>query len=255
MVANANVSTIANSYATGNVTSFYGNAGGLVGNTYNCSISSCYATGSVHSTEVTAGGLIGIAEGGTVNNSFAIGGVTADFYSVGGLIGQASYIVIEYTNGDGETDYREEYVSGTGNACNASNMNAIGDGSNNIDCSLKSTAELQSPALLESMGYTTDNGWRIENGVPVLMVFDPPAPTPTPTPTPVSDCKTWNVVKGDTMGAIMKTCTGSIDWSAMNAYANKWTSQVVKPGQTVYQGWNSGTGVGLYAGDTIKYSE
>lgn len=83
----------------------------------------------------------------------------------------------------------------------------------------------------------------------------PPEPTPTPTPTPVSDCKTWNVVKGDTMGAIMKTCTGSIDWSAMNAYANKWTSQVVKPGQTVYQGWNSGTGVGLYAGDTIKYSE
>ena len=90
---------------------------------------------------------------------------------------------------------------------------------------------------------------------PKTYVDPEPEPTPTPTPTPVSDCKTWKVVKGDTLGAIMKTCTGKIDWAAMNNYASKWTSQVVKPGQTVLQGWNSGTGVGLYAGDTIKYSE
>lgn len=82
-----------------------------------------------------------------------------------------------------------------------------------------------------------------------------PEPTPTPTPTPVSDCKTWKVVKGDTMSAIMKKCTGRVDWSAMNSYADKWTSQVVKPGQTVFYGWSHGTGYGLYAGDTIQYSE
>ena len=90
---------------------------------------------------------------------------------------------------------------------------------------------------------------------PKTYVDPEPEPTPEPTPTPVSDCKTWNVVKGDTMGAIMKKCTGSVDWSSINAYANKWISQVVKPGQTVFYGWNHGTGVGLYAGDTIKYSE
>jgi hypothetical protein len=57
-------------------------------------------------------------------------------------------------------------------------------GSNTMTSEGKTLTELQSPALLESMGYTRDNGWRIENGVPVLMVFDPPAPTPTPGGTP-----------------------------------------------------------------------
>lgn len=90
---------------------------------------------------------------------------------------------------------------------------------------------------------------------PKTYVDPEPEPTPEPTPTPVSDCKTWNVVKGDTMGAIMKKCTGSVDWSSINAYADKWVSQVIKPGQTVFYGWNHGTGVGLYAGDTIRYSE
>ena len=81
-----------------------------------------------------------------------------------------------------------------------------------------------------------------------------PEPTP-PSPEPVSDCKTWDVVEGDTMGAIMRACTGGINWSNINDYADKWVSQNIKPGQTVYQGWNSTTGVGLYAGDVIRYSE
>ena len=84
-----------------------------------------------------------------------------------------------------------------------------------------------------------------------------PTPTPpTPTPTPVVDkCKTWSVKKGDTMSAIMKACKGKVDWATMNDYANKWTSQVVNPGKTVFYGWTHGTGYGLFAGDTIKYSE
>lgn len=83
-----------------------------------------------------------------------------------------------------------------------------------------------------------------------------PTPTPTPTPTPVgpvSDCKRWFVKRGDTMSAIMKACKGTVQYGdAMNEYAKTWYSTVVKPGQSVYQGWNSPTGVGLFAGDTIE---
>lgn len=85
-----------------------------------------------------------------------------------------------------------------------------------------------------------------------------PTPTPTPTPTPVpvgpvSDCKKWYVKRGDTMSAIMKACQGTVQYGdAMNEYAKTWYSTLVKPGQSVYQGWVSPTGVGLYAGDTIE---
>ena len=83
-----------------------------------------------------------------------------------------------------------------------------------------------------------------------------PTPSPSPGPTPVSDCKTWNIQKGDTMGKIMKYCTGRVVWGAtMTEYANKWVSTIVKPGQTVYQGWISTGGVGLFAGDVIKYQD
>ena len=80
-----------------------------------------------------------------------------------------------------------------------------------------------------------------------------PTPTPTPTPEPVSSCKVINVVAGDTLGAIMKRCEGKVEWGeAMNEYARSWYSTVVRPGQSVYQGWISGSGVGLFAGDTIE---
>lgn len=82
-----------------------------------------------------------------------------------------------------------------------------------------------------------------------------PDPTPTPTPSPVSDCTTWKLVKGDTLGKIMYTCKGYIDWSEMSNYAKKWYSRDYVPGQSVYTGWNTGFGVGLYAGDTIYYKE
>jgi hypothetical protein len=82
-----------------------------------------------------------------------------------------------------------------------------------------------------------------------------PKPTPTPTPAPVVDkCKTRTVVKGDTMGKIMKECKGKITWGkAMNDYASKWVSVKYKPGQTVYYGWTHGTGYGLFYGDVIEY--
>lgn len=82
-----------------------------------------------------------------------------------------------------------------------------------------------------------------------------PTPTPTsePTPEPVASCDLINVYKGDTMGAIMRRCEGYVQWgAAMDAYARSWVSTKVKPGQTVYDGWHSSTGVGLYAGDIIQ---
>lgn len=79
-------------------------------------------------------------------------------------------------------------------------------------------------------------------------------PAPTPAPIPVSNCVTWHVLKGDTMGKIMLECEGTIIYGeAMDNYAKSWYSLVYKPGQSVYDGWQSKTGVGLYAGDDIEH--
>lgn len=82
-----------------------------------------------------------------------------------------------------------------------------------------------------------------------------PKPEPKPTPAPTVDqCKVWNVKKGDTLGKIMKTCKGEVKWGeAMNEYARHWYSTTFKVHLTVYDGWTSANGVGLFAGDTIEY--
>lgn len=90
---------------------------------------------------------------------------------------------------------------------------------------------------------------------PKAYIKPAPAPEPTPEPAPVVDqCKVWNVKKGDTLGKIMKTCKGKITWGeAMNEYARHWYSTKFKKYLTVYDGWISTNGVGLFAGDTIEY--
>lgn len=76
-----------------------------------------------------------------------------------------------------------------------------------------------------------------------------------PEPEKKRNCQEWKVEAGDTMGAIMDYCEGKVQWdSAMDEYAGKWVSVDYKPGQTVYAGWNSASGVGLFAGDTIKFT-
>lgn len=82
-----------------------------------------------------------------------------------------------------------------------------------------------------------------------------PDPTPIPDSAPVSSCTTWKLNRGDTLSKIMKTCKGYVNWSEMNNYAMQWYSVYYRPNQSVYSGWNSGAGVGLYAGDTIYYKE
>lgn len=82
-----------------------------------------------------------------------------------------------------------------------------------------------------------------------------PSPNPTPIPEPVSSCSNWKLQKGDTLSKIMKACNGYVDWSNINEYAKHWYSMYYKPNQSVYSGWASYLGVGLYAGDTIYYKE
>lgn len=79
-------------------------------------------------------------------------------------------------------------------------------------------------------------------------------PEPQPEPIPVSNCVEWHVLKGDTMSKIMLECEGTVVYGeAMDNYAKSWYSLVYKPGQSVYDGWQSKNGVGLYAGDDIEH--
>lgn len=81
-----------------------------------------------------------------------------------------------------------------------------------------------------------------------------PAPTPEPTPIPVTGCIEWHVERGDTMSKIMMECEGTIQYGeVMNEYAKTWYSLIYAPNQSVYDGWNSPSGVGLYAGDDIEH--
>lgn len=82
-----------------------------------------------------------------------------------------------------------------------------------------------------------------------------PTPQPEPEPAPTASCNTVQVQKGDTLGTIMLRCTGSVNWNTINTYASHWYSTKARPNQSVLTGWNSPTGVGLYAGDTIEWRE
>lgn len=65
-------------------------------------------------------------------------------------------------------------------------------------------------------------------------------------------CKKVEVKAGNTLSEIMKRCRGKVDWSQMEDYAKSWKSTKIKPGQSVWDGWHSSNGVGLYAGDIIE---
>lgn len=90
---------------------------------------------------------------------------------------------------------------------------------------------------------------------PNIYIKPEPEPEPKPEPTPVVDkCKVWSVKKGDTLGKIMQACRGKVEWgAAMDEYASHWHSTKFKKYATVYDGWASKNGVGLFAGDTIEY--
>lgn len=90
---------------------------------------------------------------------------------------------------------------------------------------------------------------------PKMWAQPEPEPTPEPQPEiPVSGCVQWHVEQGDTMSRIMLECENTVQYGeAMDAYAKTWYSLVIKPGQSVYDGWTSGTGYGLYYNDDIEH--
>lgn len=139
-------------------------------------------------------------------------------------------------------NYNNGYITLLGQNQGGSACNGGGSSANIINISLSSFAGAFRPKTYKP--------------APTPKPTPKPEPTPTPAPKKTDTCKTIQVKKGDTLGAIMKRCTGKVVWgSAMNEYAKKWTSTKIKPGQTVYSGWISVKGVGLYVGDTIKYTE
>lgn len=84
-------------------------------------------------------------------------------------------------------------------------------------------------------------------------IYIEPEPTPEPV-IPISGCKYWNVVKGDTMSRIMLECENTVVYGEpMNDYAKTWWSLIYNPNHTVYDGWNSPSGVGLFAGDELEH--
>lgn len=78
--------------------------------------------------------------------------------------------------------------------------------------------------------------------------------TPTSEPIPISGCMLWHVEQGDTMSRIMLDCEGTVVYGeAMDNYAKSWYSLIYHPNQSVYDGWNSPSGVGLFEGDDIEH--
>ncbi|WP_175541705.1 YDG domain-containing protein [Polaromonas sp. YR568] len=113
-------SSIATSYASGNVSSGGSFVGGLVGFMNPSNISASYATGSVTVTGnpsiSQAGGLAGAASGGTITGSYATGavlgtGAVAGTSGVGGLVGSASSTTIDNSYATGTVG-----VNATGNS-------------------------------------------------------------------------------------------------------------------------------------------
>lgn len=113
-------------------------------------------------------------------------------------------------------------------------------------------------------GHSCDGGGAATNIINISLknligfyrpkVYEKPEPTPEPTPIPVSGCVLWHVKRGDTMTRIMLDCEGTVVYGeAMDNYAKSWYSLIYKPNQSVYDGWMSETGVGLYAGDDIEH--
>lgn len=84
-----------------------------------------------------------------------------------------------------------------------------------------------------------------------------PEPHPeeeAPEVVPISGCANWHVAHGDTMSKIMLECENTVIYGeAMDAYAKTWFSLIYKPGQSVYDGWRSESGVGLYANDDLEH--
>lgn len=86
-------------------------------------------------------------------------------------------------------------------------------------------------------------------------IYVKPAPV-VPEPEPVVEevnIDSYEVKYGDTLSDIMAELEGKVEYGeVMDSYAKTWRSTLIVPGQTVYDGWNSIRGYGLFAGDVIE---
>lgn len=79
-------------------------------------------------------------------------------------------------------------------------------------------------------------------------------PEPEPEAPADNKCKSRTVKHGDTLGQIMQECLGKIEWGeAMNDYAKHWYSTKYHLYLTVYDGWASQGGYGLFSDDVIEW--
>ena len=162
LVGEANTDTIiSNSYAASSVSGSGTAIGGLVGGAYNTvTISNSFATGSVGGTGSEKGGLLGYGRSYaeftptntiTISNSFATSAVSGGT-DLGGLMGLAYNVdppnSFVFTNSFWDTQTTSQATSAGGAG--------------------KTTAEMQSQALYESMGWTVQVSTGVASGSPVL---------------------------------------------------------------------------------------
>ena len=164
------MSTINNCYATGDVsgTRFVGGLVGSIASSFSLSINNCYATGDVIGTSEYVGGLAGKSIE-LINNSYATGIVTGG-KTVGGLIGECSLSDARIKN-----SYATGLVTGSENVgglvgtyYNGVTHTNIAAVQSDINATQMTEEEIKAAYTFESMGFTEDNGWTIENGVPII---------------------------------------------------------------------------------------
>jgi hypothetical protein len=141
--------TISDSYATGNVTSSYYYAGGLVGTQNAGTINNSYSTGSA-SGVTYIGGFIGTRSGGSVNNSYSVGAVISTGSNVGGFIGYSPAYVVDFA-GNSYWD-----IQTSGRATSAGGAGIVG----------KTTTQMKLQATFT--GWDFADIWAINTGYPYL---------------------------------------------------------------------------------------
>lgn len=173
------ISTIDQSFATGDVTSVF-TAGGLIGEVYGfgrddpdfdsfpARISESYATGDVSATSGSTGGLVGDLNGAVISDSYARGDVYSGD-SAGGITGSAddtSAIQHSYSTGVITSDIMApQGVTGSfgldllvTDSFWDSTINPSLDASSGFGAGL-STADLQKQSVLEDAGFSFSDIW------------------------------------------------------------------------------------------------
>ncbi len=142
LVGLMNQGSVADSFATGDVTASSSLVGGLIGRSNGVDVSDAYATGDVSAAASKVGGLIGYSNGDVITDAYAEGDVTGDD-EVGGFAGfvdSSSSISGAYATGDVSGDV---YVGGfVGNASSSAITESYAEGNASGDTTIGGFAGL-----------------------------------------------------------------------------------------------------------------